>query len=319
MKNLIPPNEWLTREERTALLQKSDWRGAYEVVFTWGLIVASFALVIYVPHLLSYIMAWLIIGGRQLACAVIMHDTGHHGLFKTRWLNDFAGTWLGGYPVMNDMHAYRPYHNVHHVHNGTEDDPDILLTTGYPARLISMVRKFGRDLSGLTFIKTQFAFILMQLGILKYNLGKKVETIEPRPPLVQLLKNGFNKLSGPIISNLIIFLILYSIGHPVLYLLWIIPLFTSYQLFIRIRAMAEHSMTEGTLDPYTNTRTTLANPVERLLFAPHFVNYHVEHHLLMTAPPYNLPRMHRILKEKGFFERGVLEKGYWSLVKKAVV
>ena len=46
-------------------------------------------------------------------------------------------------------------------------------------------------------------------------------------------------------------------------------------------------------DDLRNTRTTLARWWERLLIAPNRVNYHLEHHLLMTVPHYNLPRMHR--------------------------
>lgn len=320
MNNMLSPSDWLTREERKALLEKSDWKGAYEVLFDWLVIAASFALVIYFPNPLSYLVAWLVIGGRQLACSVVMHDTGHIALFKTRWLNDFAGKWLGAYPVLSDMTAYRPYHNVHHVHNGTEDDPDLLLTANYPAQAISMARKFFRDISGQTGVKTQFAFVLMQVGILKYNLGKKVERItEPKPTTKSIFINGVKNLSGPIGANIIIFGILWMIGHPWLYMLWFICLFTTFQLFIRIRSMAEHSMVESTLDPYANTRTTYANVIERLLVAPHFVNYHAEHHMMMTVPPYNLPRMHDILLRKGFFEKGPLEKGYLSLIKKAIV
>lgn len=317
---MLSPSDWLTREERKTLLQKSNWRGAYEVAFTWGLIILTFAAAIYFPHPLTYIIAWLIIGGRQLGCAIIQHDTGHHALFRSRWLNDVIGVWLGGYPILSDMKAYRPYHNIHHVHTGTEDDPDILLAEGYPTQMISIVRKFFRDLSGQTGVKSQFAFVLMQVGILKYNLGKKVERItDPKPTTQSILSNGLKNLTGPIIANLVIFGVLWWIGHPMLYLLWIIPLFTSYQLFLRIRAMAEHSMVESTLDPQANTRTTYANMIERLLVAPHYVNYHAEHHLMMTVPPYNLPKMHEILLNKGFFEKAPLEKGYVSLIRKAIV
>ena len=311
---------WLSSEERKTLLQKSDWRGLFEVFFTWGVIVASFALVIYFPHPLSYIAAWLIIGGRQLACSVILHDAGHFALFKSQRLNNFFGKWLGGYPVLSDLSAYRPYHNEHHIHTGTVDDPDLLLTTGYPARIMSMCRKFFRDLSGLTFLKTQSAFTLMQLGILEYNLGKKITWIDKsKRTFKSTLSKGLNNLSGPIVANLLIFAVLWSIGHPWLYLLWLIPLFSTFQLFIRIRSMAEHSMIAETGDPHTNTRTTYANPLERLLVAPHYVNYHAEHHLMMGVPPYNLPKMHEILLQKGFYEKGILEKGYVPLLRKAIV
>ena len=43
----------------------------------------------------------------------------------------------------------------------------------------------------------------------------------------------------------------------------------------------------------------LARRLERLLVAPNYVNYHLEHHLVMTVPHYHLPRMHRMLRERG--------------------
>lgn len=317
---MLSPSEWLSKDERKIILTKNNWRAAYEVGFTWLLIIGAFALVIYFPHPLSYIVAWLIIGGRQLACSIIMHDTSHHALFTNRALNNFVGKWLGGFPVFSDMLKYRPYHLIHHVHTGTDEDPDILLTEGYPTHWLSMTRKFFRDLTGLTGIKSQFAFLLMQLGILEYNLGKKISRIEdPNRNFIKLIQNGFKNLSGPIIANFVIWLILWSMGHPGLYWLWIISLFTSYQLFIRIRAMAEHSMVKDRTDPQANTRTTYASPLERLFFAPHFVNYHAEHHLMMTVPPYNLPKMHRMLLDNGFYEKGLLEKSYLSLIRKAII
>ena len=49
---------------------------------------------------------------------------------------------------------------------------------------------------------------------------------------------------------------------------------------------------------------------ERLLIAPNCVNYHLEHHLLMTVPHYNLPRMHRLLRERGALDDACVTRGY---------
>ena len=114
------------------------------------------------------------------------------------------------------------------------------------------------------------------------------------------------------------FTILYLLASPWLYLLWVVAYLTTFQFVLRIRSMAEHSVMEDPRDPYKNTRTTYANFVERLLFAPYHVNFHVEHHVLMGVPSYNLPKMHKILKEKGYYEKGVLEKNYWNVVKLAM-
>ncbi|WP_425402017.1 fatty acid desaturase [Hahella ganghwensis] len=39
------------------------------------------------------------------------------------------------------------------------------------------------------------------------------------------------------------------------------------------------------------------------MFAPHGVNYHCEHHAMPTVPAYHLPRMHKLLKERGFYQQ----------------
>src|SRR3981189_3270797 len=41
--------------------------------------------------------------------------------------------------------------------------------------------------------------------------------------------------------------------------------------------------------PFSHARTTLAGPIERLLIAPYWVNFHAEHHLFMYLPCYRLP------------------------------
>jgi len=83
--------------------------------------------------------------------------------------------------------------------------------------------------------------------------------------------------------------------------------------------MAEHSMVQDRTNPHQNTRTTYANFLERILFAPHHVNYHAEHHLCMGAPSYNLPAMHKILLEKGYYKYGTMEPNYSSIIKRAIL
>ncbi|MEE8508037.1 MAG: fatty acid desaturase, partial [Myxococcota bacterium] len=44
------------------------------------------------------------------------------------------------------------------------------------------------------------------------------------------------------------------------------------------------------------------------------VNFHLEHHLLMTVPHYNLPRLHRILAERGVLDEALVTTGYWGVL-----
>jgi len=68
-------------------------------------------------------------------------------------------------------------------------------------------------------------------------------------------------------------------------------------------------------DPLRNTRTTLVSWWERLLLAPNRVNYHLEHHLLMTVPLYKLPRLHRLLDERGLLDGACVTRGYADVLR----
>lgn len=76
-------------------------------------------------------------------------------------------------------------------------------------------------------------------------------------------------------------------------------------------------MVDDREDPNVNTRTTYANWIERMLFAPHNVNYHLEHHMLMGVPCYNLPKTHRLIKERGFYMNGTLASNYLEILGQA--
>jgi len=115
-----------------------------------------------------------------------------------------------------------------------------------------------------------------------------------------------------------LFTIIALVFAPWVYLLWVLAYFTTFQFCLRIRSIAEHSIVEDQTNPFQNTRTTYANLFEQMLFAPYYVNYHVEHHMLMSVPSYNLPKLHLLLKQRGFYNEGVMEKNYWKVLKKTV-
>src|SRR3546814_18111255 len=80
---------------------------------------------------------------------------------------------------------------------------------------------------------------------------------------------------------------------------------TWYQLVSRIRNIAEHAVGPDNDDGLRNTRTTHAGPVLRLVLAPYWVNYHLEHHLLLSVPCWHLAAAHRMLIAKRSEERRV--------------
>ena len=92
---------------------------------------------------------------------------------------------------------------------------------------------------------------------------------------------------------------------------------TTNTLVTRIRSIAEHAMTPDALEPDGRTRTTRADWWERLLIAPNRVNYHLEHHLLITVPHYNLKAMHELLTERGCLANACIETGYLAVLRRA--
>jgi fatty acid desaturase len=81
--------DYITHEELQQLMQKSNWRGAWEVAQVWLWIFSAFALVYFFPNPLTVIIALFVIGGKQLGCAIIMHDCSHDALFTSRKTNQF--------------------------------------------------------------------------------------------------------------------------------------------------------------------------------------------------------------------------------------
>lgn len=312
-------HHYLTSDEIKMLMRKSDWKAWLEILDTWLWIAVAFAITGFFPHPVTILISLFILGGKQLACAIILHDCSHESMFHSRFLNRFVGNWLGAYPILHDVDKYRPYHLRHHMYTGLDTDPDLPLTQGYPAGKWSMMRKFLRDFLGLSGIKSTAGLLLMQLGFVQYALNGKVEWVKrDGTSFSEKFLTAVKNLAGPLASNALMFFVLALIGKPWLYLLWPGALLTTYNFCIRVRSMAEHSMVADRTDPHSNTRTTHAGFVEKMLFAPHHVNYHAEHHLCMGIPSYNLPVMHRLLMERGYYTNGSLEPDYRHIVQRAI-
>jgi len=315
---VLSPAPYLSLEERNMLSQKNNLKAGFGVLYHWLWIVGCFVMVYLYPNIVTIILALFIIGGKQLACAILMHDAGHYAVFSNKKWNDLIGNWLGAYPIFQHLSNYRKYHLIHHLHTGLEEDPDLLLTRGYPTTKKSMVRKFWRDLSGQTGIKALSGLVLMHLGYLEYNLGGKISKVDQSKRTFKEFVLTFSKNIGPcLLFQVLLIVVLYMLLNPWLYLLWIGAYLTTFQFSLRVRAMAEHSMVEDSSNPWQNTRSTKANWLMQLLFAPYHVNYHVEHHMMMSVPSYNLPRMHKLLYARGFYKKGLLANSYWSIIKQA--
>jgi len=239
-----------------------------------------------------------------------MHEAGHRTLFRNRRLNDGVGNWLGAYPAWSgEVEPYRRYHGVHHAHTGTGRDPDLKLATAFPVTRRSLLRKFWRDLSGQTGFKQAKLLLQRELGLSKRgNQRTRGLKVGQRPDV------GWHKLAPVVLTNAVIFGGCLAAGAPEVYLLWPLAWLTTYRLALRVRSIAEHALGELGDVPFRNTRTTRASLLDRFFLAPNRVNYHLEHHLLMTVPHYQLPRFHRMLQERGLLDDALVSPSYTAVL-----
>ncbi len=303
----------LSRDEISGLTEASDAWGWLAVGTDWVVIALCLAAPVFAPHPVVWGLAAIVLGGRQLGLAIGMHEAAHRSLFRTRWLNDAVGGWLCGGPVWADLHGYREHHMRHHGRTGTPDDPDLGLVTPFPTTRASLARKFLRDLTGIAGLRRIAALLAMDLGFITYSASTGQRRALPQER-ADLRRRGLPSLARTVLSNGVLAAVLTALGHPELYLLWAVSWLIPYGFFLRIRAIAEHAGTELSGDLFRNTRTTRASWLARLLFAPHGVNFHLEHHLLPTVPYWQLPRMHALLAERGGLNDVNTAPGYLAVL-----
>ena len=308
---IIKPNQIFSKSEIAYLREKKDYRGIGLLLHAWTIIFASIAIYSLVPNLFTFIAAVLVIAGRQLGLAILMHEGAHGLLVNDTNKNNFISQWICAFPVWSDTYGYRHYHLAHHRHTQTIDDPDLSLSKPFPVKKFSFARKVMRDIFGITGLVQRYELIFKTLltNDTKKDDGKKISGFQSK-----------NILIGILISNIIIFISFSAVGQWWYYFaFWLLPLLTFFQLFLRIRNIAEHAGVKENCNDFNNARTTYANILERAFVAPYYVNYHLEHHLLMFVPCYKLKEAHELLLKKGHKQEIEIKDGYISLLRSVIV
>ena len=304
--NRIRPHDVFSNEEWAVLSKRQNWRGPLLVLHAWGLIALAMGVFAIWPNPLTFLIAVMITGSRQLGIAILMHEAAHGGLSKNRKINDFLGHWLCAAPVGASLTSYRQYHLAHHKYVQNDEDPDLILTETYPVSRASLRRKFIRDLTGQTFLRQRLAGLA--------SLSRKTENSSEKPNTEQLPKSaaqiqaevlsGREALRDHLVANALLFTFCVLLGVWWVYpAIWLVALATWFPFITRIRNIAEHACVPTSDDPLAHARTTHARWWERLLIAPYWVHYHSEHHAFMHLPCYRLPHVHRALAEKGLSKR----------------
>ena len=255
-----------------------------------------------------WLAAVLIIGNRQHALGVLMHEATHFRVSRNRRWNDVLGDVFAGYPVFMPTANYRVFHFRHHQRLDMSDDPEGRFFDTFPAdaRFPQNPWRFGllvlRDLSGL------WPRPLVFFAGLVWTLpGQRRWHILP-----------IALLHGAVIGAAVV------TGTLQVYaLLWILPLITVFPATQRIRAMSEHhGIEEAGSTRYHRDRPDVLRTTRSIsgrlgpaLFGPHGINYHLEHHLYPSVPFHNLPELSRELARRHPEEIGSrIRTSYWRAI-----
>ncbi|HUJ59723.1 MAG TPA: fatty acid desaturase family protein [Kofleriaceae bacterium] len=304
----------LSRDDIRAFTARSNLAGAWAIASTWLVIAATLAALAAWPGPLAFVAAVIVLGGRQLALAVAMHEGAHGTLFTRPWANHVVVDWLCARPVWSDTARYRRHHLAHHAHTGTARDPDLALAPERPMTRGSLVRKLARDLAGITGVRRLIGLVMIDAELLAFDVSGAVRRAPRRSAghhLRALARNAWR----PIAANLVLAGVLAATGHAWLYLAWAVAYLTMFSLVIRVRSLAEHACMTRTADELRNTRSTAAGWLARTTFAPLHVNYHLEHHLLPTVPYHRLPALHRVLERRDAIPPGSRARGYLDVLR----
>jgi fatty acid desaturase len=283
------------------------WHWLAVVAFEWSIIGTT----IWICNALHYWWVWgagiFLIGTRQHALAVLMHEGAHFLVSRLSFWNDLLSNYLTAYPLMLTIEGYRSEHLRHHWYLETPSDPAKFSIEHQPEDWAFPMSKWYflhmmlRDLTGIS--QKSSAALLRYLWDIPG--GRRPHIIR-----VVLYHVGF-------------FATFAFMGHPWIYvLLWVVPLFSVTVTCYHIRSIAEHSglgrqgsrFNRDVIDPLTATRTTTMRLIPQFLLVPYNISYHIEHHLYPSVPVFRLHALHKLLRSNSEYASNAhITRGYLNL------
>lgn len=224
--------------------------------------------------------------------AIFSHDGIHENLANSKALN-FILAFILGLSGFFPSQSYRVVHHLHHRFTGTKQDPDTL-----------------PDFMKIRSFKITFFILWHCVGTPIYLLLL---------PIHAVILGTYKEKVICIIEALFLVIIYVSIykltvKHGLYYFvisLWLMPaIFASF--IANFRGYAEHMHVNHSDNPLNNTRTILSNRVISYFF--NYQNYHLEHHLFVKLPWYNLRKAHEIVSKYYLKNKTNICSGYLEFI-----
>ncbi|WP_227270870.1 fatty acid desaturase family protein [Roseobacter weihaiensis] len=296
----------LSKEELRQLCKLSVPKGLFAIGFQWMVIIGSIWTALTLNLWWVTLLAVIVIGTRQHALAVLMHDASHYIILRNKLVNDVIASCFLSFPILASTTRYRTHHGLHHRHVNTDRDPD----NNNRERFKSRWHMFVTAVKDVTAYNT-----MTTVGTLSH-FGITGPMVKPADSVdgVSLLEK---RLAWSFYGVVAFSLLAFGVWQEFL-LFWALPMVTVLPPILRFRALAEHGGCEDESD-LTMARTVTPGWIERVLLAPCNVHYHLEHHLYPGIPFYNLPKASDLLHQREVYaEQAHVNDGYFVGARRVV-
>lgn len=282
------------KEQIQDWMQPSAAKITMDLIFDWLFIAAAFAFFAYLQTWWSAVISFIVIGCCQYRLFILGHDGLHGNLSRSREKNDFMARWLIYAPMFMGFADAKRNHLAHHQMLGTPEDPDryIHVLDNKNSRFQFLLFCSGLATFGKTVLK------VTPFGRMFFPAQNKGE--EKPEAAATALKDYIIDRIPVLVWQVAIIAAFFFAGIWWAYpFLWIAPIYFLVFLPDEIRAFCDHGvirLADGKGDA-DRLVTFESNPVERIFFSPHNMNYHAEHHLWVGVPYHNLPKVHQAVKD----------------------
>ncbi len=304
-------------------LQLRPLRAYRDLALDWGVIVLALLAVAWMPVGWMYGLAFLAIGTHQYKLFILAHDAIHGALHPHRQTNDRLTSWLVYGPMFMALADARRSHLQHHRLMGTPADPDRYLHTFQSKNTPLQFLLFCSGLAtfGKTVLKVTPFGKLLQLSarstLAPTPIVGDLEPGELQPAQPETLTDRATATTSsasqaladyarnrlPVFIAQPLILGVFALLHLPLWsylVLWIAPIYCLVFVPDEIRAFCDHAVLSFPDDRGDSQRLVTFRPgwLEAIVFAPHHMHYHAEHHLWPSIPHYNLPQAHELMKDR---------------------
>ncbi len=249
------------------------------------------------PWSIGFIALQIVLGTSVFRLFVLMHDCGHHSLFRTRWLNTLFGL-LTSIPGLMPLEGWRENHYKHHRWVGIRDkDPSA-------SGLVSFEQKKQYSRLYVTLLRVVWvlrlpvpalAFMVNSLWFCAFRLAREAQ-------YKQAARVAFSCLVAGAPHAVAVAWFGWSN-----YLTYFGPIFLAWLLWYEVINLTHHSGlypldSKQHPDPLalheqqTVSRSTYIPTWLSAVLCYHFT-LHAEHHLFPTIPWHHLPTVRKALAE----------------------